>query len=74
MRTTLQIDDDVYRAAKSLADGENKSLGEVISGLARKALAPDPRIGERNGFPVFAVSPGATPITSEMVKAGLEDF
>lgn len=73
MRTTLQLDEDIYRAAKSLAEGEQTSIGEVISRLARKALAPDPRIGERNGFPVFAVSPGAAPITNEMVKAALED-
>lgn len=73
MRTTLQLDEDIYRAAKSLAEGEQTSLGEVISRLARKALAPDLRIGQKNGFPVFAVSLGAPPITSEMVKAALED-
>ncbi len=73
MRTTLQLDEDVYRAAKSLADVEQRSLGEVISRLARKALAPDPRITTRSGFPVFSVSPGAAPITNEMVKAALED-
>ncbi len=73
MRTTLQLDEDIYWAAKSLAQAERKSIGEVISSLARRALAPDPRITERNGFPVFSVSPGAAPITSEMVKAALED-
>lgn len=71
MRTTLQLDEDVYRAAKSLAEREQKSMGEVISRLARRALAPDPRISESNGFPVFTVSPGAAPITNEMVKAAL---
>lgn len=73
MRTTIQLDEDIYRAAKSLAEAERTSIGEVISRLARKALALDPRIGERNGFPVFAVSPGAAAITSERVKAALED-
>jgi len=73
MRTTLQLDEDVYRAAKSLADVEQRSLGEVISRLARNSLAPDPRITARSGFPVFSESPGAGPITNEMVKAALED-
>ena len=73
MRTTLQLDEDVYRAAKSLAQAEQKSLGEVVSSLARKALAPDPRIRESSGFPVFSVSPGAAPITNEMVRAALEE-
>lgn len=44
MRTTLSIEDDVLYAAKSLARREGRSLGEVISDLARRALqtpAPD---------------------------------
>jgi hypothetical protein len=73
MRTTLNLDDDVYRAAKRLAQAEQKSIGEVISRLARRALAPNPRISESNEFPVFSVSPEAAPITNEMVKAAIED-
>ena len=38
MRTTLAIDDDVLAAAKELAAAERKSVGEVISALARRAL------------------------------------
>jgi hypothetical protein len=38
MRTTLDIDDDVLAAAKELAKVEGKTMGEVISDLARKAL------------------------------------
>ena len=38
MRTTLSIEDDVLYAAKSLARREGRSLGEVISSLARRAL------------------------------------
>ena len=44
MRTTLSIEDDVLYAAKSLARREGRTLGEVISDLARRALqtpAPD---------------------------------
>jgi len=36
MRTTLDIDDDVVVAAKELAAGERRSLGSVISELARR--------------------------------------
>jgi hypothetical protein len=39
MRTTLDIDDDVLRAAKDLARRERKTAGRVISELARQALA-----------------------------------
>ncbi len=39
MRTTLDIADDVLFAAKELAQREKKSLGAVISELARQAFA-----------------------------------
>lgn len=42
MRTTLDIDDDVLRAAKDLARREKKTAGEVISELVRKALGASP--------------------------------
>ena len=38
MRTTLDIDDDVLRAAKEIARREKTTAGAVISELARKAL------------------------------------
>lgn len=39
MRTTLDIDDDVLRAAKELARREKKTAGAVISELSRRGLA-----------------------------------
>jgi hypothetical protein len=39
MRTTLDIADDVLFAAKEIAQREKKSLGQVMSDLARKAFA-----------------------------------
>jgi predicted CopG family antitoxin len=54
MRTTLAIDDDVLSAAKEMAAMENKSVGEVISSLARRALAPEEyRVKTRNGVPLL---------------------
>jgi hypothetical protein len=38
MRTTLDIDDDLLSAAKELAKAEGRTMGEVISDLARRAL------------------------------------
>ena len=73
MRTTLQIDDDVYEVARSLAAAERRSLGEIVSRLARQGLAPRANVRERNGFPVFEVPPAEHPITPDMVKSALED-
>jgi hypothetical protein len=38
MRTTLNIDDDVLYAVKSLARRQGRSVGEVLSELARQSL------------------------------------
>lgn len=38
MRTTLNLDDDVLLAVKERARRENRSVGEVLSELARHAL------------------------------------
>lgn len=45
MRTTLDIDDDVLRAAKELARRERKTTGAVISELTRRALTAPPPAG-----------------------------
>jgi hypothetical protein len=42
MRTTLDISDDVLHAAKERARRENRTIGEVISELARTALTATP--------------------------------
>jgi hypothetical protein len=42
MRTTLDIDDDVLRAAKELARRQKKTAGAVISELSRRALTASP--------------------------------
>ena len=41
MRTALDIDDDVLKAAKERARRDKKTIGEVISELARRALSLD---------------------------------
>jgi hypothetical protein len=74
VRTTLSIDEDIMQAARALAAAQRRSLGQVISDLARKGLAPRPeRIGSDEGFPVFRVDPGAPVITPEMVSAALDE-
>ena len=73
VRTTLQIDDDVYEAARSLAAAEGVTIGEIVSRLARQGLAPRVTAGERNGFPIVQVSAGERPITPDLVKKALDD-
>ncbi|WP_093556433.1 CopG family transcriptional regulator [Pseudoduganella namucuonensis] len=69
MRTTLTIDDDVLAAAKGLALLHRKSVGEVISALARQALQPQgPSHTTRNGVPLLPTQTGNMPVTLEMVN------
>ncbi|HXD55582.1 MAG TPA: hypothetical protein VN618_12560 [Solirubrobacteraceae bacterium] len=72
MRTTLNLDDDVVIAARELASDERRSLGAVISELARRGLTPA-KIDTRDGLPVISVPAGMPPITPEMVHRALEE-
>jgi len=75
MRTTLAIDDDVLAAAKEMAATERKSVGDVISALARAAMRPAPsRRATRNGVPLLKVRPGAPRVTSELVRQLQEEL
>jgi hypothetical protein len=71
MRTTLDIDEDVLRAAKELARRQNKTAGQVISELARKALTQAPAAeaeagaAEHFGFRTFPRRGGL--VTNELV-------
>lgn len=70
MRTTVSIDDDVLTAARALADRQHRSLGDVISELARRGLAPSSPVGgnSRNGVPLLPLRANAVPITLELVN------
>jgi hypothetical protein len=69
MRTTLSIEDDVLAAARELAEVQRKTVGEVISELARKGLRPKKTSRRtRNGIPLLPRRPGSKPVTLEMVN------
>jgi hypothetical protein len=69
MRTTLAIDDDVLKAAKAIAQQERRSVGEVVSDLARRALHRPQAPALRNGIPLLPLRDTETVITLETVNA-----
>jgi hypothetical protein len=76
MRTSVTLDDDVYELASLYSRGKGITLGAAIGELVRRGEAATPESSSEietapNGLPVFK-SRGRV-ITSEMVKAALED-
>lgn len=69
MRTTLTIDDDVLLAAKAIAEHERKSVGEVLSGLARHALRRPQPSAVRNGIPLLPIRKPDAVVTLDTVNA-----
>lgn len=69
MRTTLSLDDDVLVAAKAIAGQQGRTLGEVVSELARRSLQRPVSRAERNGIPLLMACPDAAPVTLDMVNA-----
>lgn len=72
VRTTLEIDDDVVAAARELAVAERRSLGSVVSELARRGLTPA-RVEAEGELPVIRVPPGTPALTPDMVRRALDE-
>jgi len=69
MRTTLAIDDDVLNAVKAIAQQQRKSVGEVVSELARRALRRPRASTSRNGVPLLPMSDPQAVVTLDAVNA-----
>lgn len=70
MRTTIQLDEDVLAAARALAEREGRTLGEVVSELARKGLAPAAAAARvRNGIRLMPVRADARPTSLDEINA-----
>lgn len=57
--------------ARAIAATERKSLGKVVSELARKGLGAS-KVSDR-GFPTFEVPADAPPLTPELVERALDE-
>ena len=74
MRTTLQLDDDVLAAARVLARQRRRSVGDVISDLARQALSGAADGGaqnvleQRSGLPQLPVKASGGVVDLERVN------
>ncbi len=77
MRTTLDIDDDVLQAARERARRESRTIGQVLSALARRGLtARDEASGVAEPKAVYGFKPiprrGAV-VTNELIDKLRDD-
>jgi hypothetical protein len=72
MRTTVDLDQDLLRVARHLAEERGETLGQVLSDLIRRGLRPEVSAVRRGVIPTLPRKPGARPVTSRMVKELLE--
>jgi hypothetical protein len=74
VRTTLTLDDDVLAVARERARREGRSIGEVVSELARQALAGSPAAHTEQAFFGFEpLPPRGRPVTNTLIDALRED-
>ena len=72
MRTTVDLDEDLLRVAKHLAQEREQSLGRVLSDLALRGLLPSNATVRSGAIPILPRKPGAQRVTSQVVKELLE--
>jgi hypothetical protein len=65
MRTTVNLPDDVHKAANALANLKGLSFGEALAELVRRGLRPSILINTRKPFPCFELPDDAESITLE---------
>jgi hypothetical protein len=68
MRTTLNIEEDVLRAAKEIAQQRGMTVGQVLSDLARKSLTRKSPVSKKHGLPLFPIQADAKIVTMELVN------
>jgi hypothetical protein len=74
MRTTLSLDDDVFREAKVYAESRDLALGKAVSELVRRGLQAPLQTRVVNGFHVIELPPGSPPVSSEDVRKLQEEL
>lgn len=74
MRTTVNLPDDVHRAANALATLKGLSLGDALAELVRRGLEPKILLDQSKAFPCFTLPKDAKPITLEQTLEAEEDL
>ncbi len=68
MRTTLNLEDDVFDLVKRYADERSLPMGKAVSDLVRRGLTTPRPTRVVNGFHVVVLPPDSQPVTAEDVQ------
>ena len=68
MRTTLTLDDDVFRLIKRHAEGRSIALGKAASELVRRGFTVPRPVRLVNGIQVFDLPADSPAVTAESVR------
>jgi hypothetical protein len=74
MRTTLSLDDDVFREVKAYAESRDVAIGKAVSELVQRGLHAPPQTHVVNGFHVVDLPAGSPIVTTEGVKKLQEEL
>lgn len=72
-RTTLDIDDRILEIARGSSREQGRSLGSIVSELARRGPAERHWTSAQMGLPTFDVRPDSRPITLEMIREAMAE-
>ena len=76
MRTTIRIDDEVYRRVKQAADESDRTIGQVIEDAVQLALRPTGSDTPITVLPVFGgsgVMPGVDLTSNRSVAEAMDE-
>lgn len=74
MRTTINLDEDVYQAVAHLSRSSGQRLGKTVSNLIRRGLTEKPPVKRKSRrFPAFDIQPGAQVIPASRVERVIDE-
>ena len=68
VRTTITLDDDVFRLAKRYAETRSLTLGKAVSELVRRGFAYQRPTKVASGLHVFDLPPDSPQVTTQRVR------
>lgn len=68
MRTTINLDDDVFQVVRTYAEARSVAMGKAVSDLVRRGLDAPVKTRVVNGLVVFDLPEDSEVVKSERVK------